>query len=640
MPPSKKSKIFISYSRKDTPIADSLAKDLTAVGIDVWMDREDIEVGERWSTAIQNALESAQAMVLVLSPDSMSSRNVEDEFTYFLDNNKPIVPIMIRPTRLHFQLHRLQWIDFTGDSPDQAYERLLRALNQVGVEFRLPENAGEKSRLVGMIDNIYTEKRKSKKRRQLLSFGVGITSLILILGVIVLASMFLSEDNANPAVIENVAAEVRNPQDVPVFRLPSRDSALVSAKSDPLVFIKRRTPDNRFVLVTVGNGEKEGWILAENIAEILDKEVSSISEIAIFVSPTPTPSATPSPFLTPTATLTPSPSPEVVLNPDSNVCTVTVNAPAIARYQPFVTSSGDFGDLFPGESFIATFRRELNWYYIGIGWVNTDTGNFALNDANLCAALPISDNEPPNRLRPFLQKIGLVQELLGNEGAAPPPLPNQSTNESEFQVEQAYQQYGVLLNTLSELLNVDEGLLLAVMVDEALNAGGEGEMRIRFEADVFRQLISKRDEADFFTYFEIDSKNPGVHRFRFDKLEPWIDYHNDPAMEWEAFQQAREINEDAALRALRYGTTGILGRDHAIVGYNTPQEMFAAYITNQDNRIIGKLDYLKNSVNGLNALRLADWALFGQVYPDAFVGTTLATQAQQYYEAYLRLSEQ
>ncbi|MBZ0306945.1 MAG: TIR domain-containing protein, partial [Anaerolineae bacterium] len=317
MPPVKKSKVFISYSRKDTQIADSLARDLTSVGIDVWMDRDGIEVGERWSTAVQNALETSQAMVLVLSPDSMNSTNVEDEFTYFLDNNKPIVPIMVRPTRLHFQLHRLQWVDFTGDRPEDAYERLMRALAQVGVEFRTVSNAGEKSRLVSLIDTIYVEQRQSRQRRRFMSIASGVLALLVIAAILI--GMMLLSDKDEPEGIqsaENVPARVLNPQDVPVFRQPSRDSGLVSAKSDELVFVRRRTPDNRFVLVTVGNGEKEGWIQSENV-ELLDEEVNAISEIAVFVSPTPTPSLTPSPFLTATPTLTPSPSPEVVLNPNT-----------------------------------------------------------------------------------------------------------------------------------------------------------------------------------------------------------------------------------------------------------------------------------------------------------------------------------
>lgn len=637
MPPVKKSKVFISYSRKDTPIADSLAKDLIAVGIDVWMDREDIEVGERWSTAIQHALESSQAMVLVLSPDSMSSRNVEDEFTYFLDNNKPIVPVMIRPSRLHFQLHRLQWIDFTGDKPDEAYERLLRALNQVGVEFRVPENAGDKSRFVGLIDNIYAEKRQAKQRRQLLSILGVVAVLALVVGIILLASMVLSGDDDNKSEgLEDVPAEVINFQTVPVFEMPSRDSKQISAKSDRFVAVKRRTSDSRFVLVTVGPEEsKEGWILSEHIRFGGD---ITLERIKIFVPPTPTPSPTATVFLTATPTPTLTPTLEVPLNPSENSCIITVLSPAVARFRPDVTASGDFGDLALNEQFLADARKGLNWYYIGIGWINTDTGNFALNDAGLCGNLPENDTLLPNRLRPFLQKIDIVQELINNNNATPPPFPNVSSNEIEFQVEQAWQNYGVLVSTLSDLLTIDRGLLLAVIVEEALNTGGQNEMRIRFEADVFRRLIPKQDEADFFTFFEIDSSSTGVHRFRGDKLDPWIEYHNDPAIEWDAFEQALAINPDAALRAIRYGTTGILGNDHNLAGYNTPQEMFDAYMANPDNRIIGKLDYIKSNPNSLVNLRLQDWAAFSAIYPDTFVGPTLAAQAQAYFEAYRRLA--
>jgi iron(II)-dependent oxidoreductase len=117
-------RIFISYSRQDERFARQLAGSLSQMGADIWIDVEDIPAGMKWSSAIQQGLDAAELMIVILSPDSMASRNVEDEWQYALDQHKPIVPVLLRPAKIHFQLNRIQYIDFT----DQPYEAALRQL--------------------------------------------------------------------------------------------------------------------------------------------------------------------------------------------------------------------------------------------------------------------------------------------------------------------------------------------------------------------------------------------------------------------------------------------------------------------------------------------------------------------------------
>ncbi|MCB9460445.1 MAG: toll/interleukin-1 receptor domain-containing protein [Anaerolineaceae bacterium] len=121
--------IFISYSRKDETFAYQLASALEQHGRDVWIDREDIHAGKNWSNAIQQGLDNANVMVIVLSPDSMASVNVTNEWQYFLDNGKTIIPVLLRPTKVHFQLHRLQYIDFTAQTFMDAFNQLMAELD-------------------------------------------------------------------------------------------------------------------------------------------------------------------------------------------------------------------------------------------------------------------------------------------------------------------------------------------------------------------------------------------------------------------------------------------------------------------------------------------------------------------------------
>lgn len=128
-------RIFISYSRRDIGFASRLATDLSRLGADIWIDVDDIPAGMNWSTAIQHGLDTCDVMFVILSPASMASINVENEWQYFLDHGHPVIPILWHKTRVHFQLHRKQYIDFEGQDYRYALAQLLAELRRRG--FRL-----------------------------------------------------------------------------------------------------------------------------------------------------------------------------------------------------------------------------------------------------------------------------------------------------------------------------------------------------------------------------------------------------------------------------------------------------------------------------------------------------------------------
>ncbi len=118
-------KLFISYSRADADFARRVATDLARSGAEVWIDVDDIPPGMNWSSAIQQGLDACEIMLLVITPDAMKSRNVEDEWQYFRDEKKPIIPLLLRPTMpIHFQLRRLQYVDFNAQDYEAAFGQL------------------------------------------------------------------------------------------------------------------------------------------------------------------------------------------------------------------------------------------------------------------------------------------------------------------------------------------------------------------------------------------------------------------------------------------------------------------------------------------------------------------------------------
>src|SRR4051794_7534536 len=65
--------IFISYSRSDVGFVDWLAKRLVKRRHNIWMDRWELSIGDSLVSKIQSALTDSDAMLIVLSKNSVAS---------------------------------------------------------------------------------------------------------------------------------------------------------------------------------------------------------------------------------------------------------------------------------------------------------------------------------------------------------------------------------------------------------------------------------------------------------------------------------------------------------------------------------------------------------------------------------------
>jgi len=133
------SKIFFSYSRKDSGFVDQLIEKLESYGVDVWVDRGDILAGiATWRQQIVEAIIDCQVFVIVLSPNSITSDNVAKELTLAEQHSKKVLPLVIQevniPPSLDYQLAGLHYQTFAEGSYEDNFERLTRSLVAMGVE--------------------------------------------------------------------------------------------------------------------------------------------------------------------------------------------------------------------------------------------------------------------------------------------------------------------------------------------------------------------------------------------------------------------------------------------------------------------------------------------------------------------------
>ncbi len=88
--------VFLSYSRLDGKFVQRVASALQARGKDVWVDVDGIRDGEVFPEALRRAIESSDAFVFAISPDSVRSSFCEEEVEHAARLNKRIVPLALR----------------------------------------------------------------------------------------------------------------------------------------------------------------------------------------------------------------------------------------------------------------------------------------------------------------------------------------------------------------------------------------------------------------------------------------------------------------------------------------------------------------------------------------------------------------
>ena len=129
-------KVFISYSEADEKWARQLRSSLAEEGFEVWNSASDIAPGDNWLLKSGRALQTADAMIVLLSPDSAKSDWVRSEIEYALSSPQfrgRVIPLLIKPTEdVPWILHKLHFIRATKDA-DETISRVVAILQKLPV---------------------------------------------------------------------------------------------------------------------------------------------------------------------------------------------------------------------------------------------------------------------------------------------------------------------------------------------------------------------------------------------------------------------------------------------------------------------------------------------------------------------------
>jgi hypothetical protein len=148
-------KVFISYAHADEAHRKTLAKHLSALEdeglITVWHDRK-ITGGREWAGAINDALRSADIVLLLISADFLASDYCNDvELTEAIRRHDAaqtrVVPVILRSCDWeHSPFARFNALPPDGapvveaEHPDQRFVAVARGLRAIGAELTSPDS--------------------------------------------------------------------------------------------------------------------------------------------------------------------------------------------------------------------------------------------------------------------------------------------------------------------------------------------------------------------------------------------------------------------------------------------------------------------------------------------------------------------
>ncbi len=127
--------IFISYSHENREFVDRLASQLVAHNVNIWLDRWELNIGDSIIAHIQEAVDGASALLLILSKSSVSSEWCKNEINAGLlreleEKRVFVMPVMLEDCEVPVFVRGKLYADFRT-SFDDGLRTILEGIAKV-----------------------------------------------------------------------------------------------------------------------------------------------------------------------------------------------------------------------------------------------------------------------------------------------------------------------------------------------------------------------------------------------------------------------------------------------------------------------------------------------------------------------------
>ena len=90
-----KNSVMISYCRRNSELVRRIHQAFVSIGVDCWIDFEDIPKGVDWWQSIKNGIERSHVCVYCISNDAIKSKVCGWEVDHMMKHNKKVLPIVV-----------------------------------------------------------------------------------------------------------------------------------------------------------------------------------------------------------------------------------------------------------------------------------------------------------------------------------------------------------------------------------------------------------------------------------------------------------------------------------------------------------------------------------------------------------------
>lgn len=127
-------KIFISHTNNDRPLADKIVEKLKSDGHIVHFDADNIRPGASWAAELTNAINSADAVIFLISKSSSENVIFEQELglaisARYSERQTKIIPILLeKHVQIPFFLRDIIYLDLTESNSEEEFNHKIMQL--------------------------------------------------------------------------------------------------------------------------------------------------------------------------------------------------------------------------------------------------------------------------------------------------------------------------------------------------------------------------------------------------------------------------------------------------------------------------------------------------------------------------------
>ena len=130
--------IFISYQHEDGDFAEILINRVEKAGYVAWVDTDKLPPGEDWRSEIDQAIKSAFALIVIMTPEAKASEYITYEWAFAWGAGVKVIPLVLKHTLLHPRLDALQNLDFSNRI-SRPWDKLIEVI-KTAVTIQQPSN--------------------------------------------------------------------------------------------------------------------------------------------------------------------------------------------------------------------------------------------------------------------------------------------------------------------------------------------------------------------------------------------------------------------------------------------------------------------------------------------------------------------